>query len=108
MSDFFVGYGAGTIACIFVFVLIFVNKEAVLLPSSLGEMVYVIEEPDNIVVPYYFVGFVEMADGSTMYLIRSLEAHNKGDYESDFLVDSVFRSRTSALKFLKKRRSKNE
>ena len=108
MIDFFIGYGAGTIACIVVFALMFVNKEAVLLPSSLGEMVYVIEEPDNIVVLYYFVAFVEVADGSTKYFIRPLEAYNKGDVERDILVDSVFPSRRSALKFLKKRRSKHE
>lgn len=108
MDNFFIGYGAGMIVCIIVFVLMFVNKEAVLLPSSFGETVYVIVEPDNIVVPYYLVGFVEVADGSTMYLIRSFEAHNNGDDENDLAVDSVFPSRTSALKFLKKRGSKHE
>ena len=93
------GFFYAIVACFGVFVLMIINKDVFVFPSSLGEAAYFVDPQEKEILPCRLVGVVLDEKEGLLYLIRPLDFK---DDSSDLAVETVFSTRRAALRAIKK------
>ena len=99
MDNMFLGSFYAVVVCFTVFVLMIINKDIFVFPSSLGEAAYFVDPQDKKILPCRLVGLVLDEKEGLLYLIRPLDFK---DDSSDLAVETIFSTRRAAMRAIKK------
>ena len=106
MNSFWLGYLFGLVVCIGVFVFMCLNREAMILPAKMFEVVYLIENKE--IVPYHFCGVCFRKNGEQLYLIVPFDCERGSEKNGSFVVKDFYSTYRAACKALNSMRKEGK